>query len=92
MSDEAGGNRDKLRPDKVGAPHEDRIKQRAHKLAHGGEGVADLEEDPKKAERAAQRILEESEARTFDPATVDPDHDGVIRRPSSETASRGDRQ
>lgn len=44
------------------------------------------------ARRQARRILEDSEARTNDPATTDPEHEDVIRRSSSETASSGDTQ
>lgn len=94
----AGEARVYRRDDADGSPRESSVvppaevvEQRARKLAHGGEGAADLEEDPEKAARAARAILEESEARLFDPATIDPDHDGVIRRSSDETASRGDR-
>ena len=35
-------------------------------------------------------MLEESEARTYDPAAHDPETEDVIRRSSSETASIGD--
>ena len=71
-------------------PSDDHVEQRARELAEGGEGVEDLEGDPDKAERAAEQILKESEERTFDPATVDPDDDSVIRRDADETAAKGD--
>ena len=42
------------------------------------------------ARRVARRKLEDSDARTYDPATTDHEHDGVIRRTSSETSSSGE--
>lgn len=42
--------------------------------------------------KVAQRMLEDSEARTNDPSTTDPESDGVIRRTSSETSTSGDTQ
>ncbi|MQA99998.1 MAG: hypothetical protein GEU78_06850 [Actinobacteria bacterium] len=71
-------------------PSEEQVEERARELEHGGEGVEDIEGDAAKAERAAERILEDSEGRTFDPATVDPEDDSVIRRNSEETAAKGD--
>jgi hypothetical protein len=71
-------------------PSEDQVEDRARELEHGGEGAEDIEGDPDKAERAAEQILTESEERTVDPATVDPEDDSVIRRDSEETATRGD--
>jgi hypothetical protein len=71
-------------------PSEEHVEDRAHELAEGGEGVEDIEGDPEKAERAADQMLTESEERTFDPATVDPADDSVIRRRSEETAAKGD--
>lgn len=71
-------------------PSEEHVEERARELAEGGEGVEDIEGDPEKAERAADQILTESEDRTFDPATVDPTDDSVIRRRSEETAAKGD--
>jgi hypothetical protein len=71
-------------------PSEEHVEDRARELAEGGEGVEDIEGDPEKAERAADQILTESEERTFDPATVDPEDDSVIRRGSEETAAKGD--
>ena len=66
-----------------GPPRDERVQDRARELLTGREGH-DIE-DPEAAEVAAQRILEDSEARTFDPATVDPEHEGVPRRTSEET-------
>lgn len=71
-------------------PSEEHVEERAQELAEGGEGVEDIEGDPDKAERAADQILTESEERTFDPATVDPTDDSVIRRGSEETAAKGE--
>jgi hypothetical protein len=71
-------------------PSEDHVEERARELEYGGEGVEDIEGDADKAERAAERMLEESEGRTFDPATVDPKDDSVIRRGSEETAAKGE--
>jgi hypothetical protein len=71
-------------------PSDEDVEARARELAEGGEGVEDIEGDPDKAERAAEQILTESEERTFDPATVDPTDDSVIRRDSEETAAKGD--
>lgn len=42
--------------------------------------------------KIAQRTLEDSEARTNDPATTDPESEDVIRRTSSETSTSGDTQ
>lgn len=71
-------------------PTDNHVEDRARELEHGGEGVEDIEGDPGKAERAAEQILTESEERTADPATVDPEDDSVIRRNSEETATKGD--
>jgi hypothetical protein len=63
------------------------VEERARELIDGGdEGRAPVAGTTEEAQRAARRILEESEARTFDPATTDPTDDGVIRRSSDETA------
>lgn len=67
-------------------PSDDAVEERAQELAHGGEDAEELEGRPEDAERAAERILDESEERTFDPATLDPERDTVIRRSSDETA------
>ena len=64
-------------------PQDERVQDRARELLTGREGHGI--EKPESAEVAAERILEDSEARTFDPATVDPEHDGVPRRTSEET-------
>ena len=64
-----------------------KIERLAAKLLRGGDPAATDEES---ARRAARRMLEDSEERTFDPATRDPEQEGVIRRSSSETAASGD--
>ena len=66
---------------------EDKVERLAAKLLRSGDPAATDEES---ARRAARRMLEDSEERTFDPATRDPEQDGVIRRSSSETAASGD--
>jgi hypothetical protein len=71
-------------------PSDDNVEDRARELEHGGEGHEDIEGDESKAERAAEQILEESEGRKFDPATVDPEDDSVIRRDAEESAASGD--
>ena len=66
---------------------EAKVERLAAKLLRDGDPAAMSEEA---ALRAARRMLEDSEARTFDPATQDPEEDGVIRRSASETAASGD--
>lgn len=66
---------------------DDRIDVLAQKLmAEPGNGVDDIES----ARVAARRSLEDSEERTFDRATLDPQADTVVRRDSEETAATGD--
>jgi hypothetical protein len=68
-------------------PTEGNVEERARELLDGGrEASAPVAEEPGEATRAARRILEDSEARTADPATTDPTDDDVIRRSSEETA------
>lgn len=68
-------------------PSEEQVEERAEELATGGEDDDKVAEgDVNRARRAADAILEESEERTFDNATVDPDDDSITRRTSSETA------
>ncbi len=69
---------------------EEKAGERARELLHGGIEGERVADDPAGAERAARRILEDSEARTLDPATTDPTDEGVIRRDSEETAASGD--
>ena len=70
--------------------YEDKVERLAKKLFHGGTGNEAVEGDMEAARRAARRLLEDSEARTSDPALYDPEDDDVIRRSSSETASTGE--
>jgi hypothetical protein len=66
---------------------EERVEALAKKILHDPErGLEDIES----ARVAARRMLEESEARTYDPAAHDPEDEDVIRRSSSETAAIGD--
>lgn len=66
---------------------EERVESLALKLLREGDPAAG---DLDSARRAARARLLESEERTFDPAVTDPEHDGVVRRTSSETAAAGD--
>lgn len=66
---------------------EDRIETLAAKLLRSPDSGVDTIEA---ARKAARRMLEDSEARTTDPAAHDHEHDGAIRRTSNETASVGD--
>ncbi|MGH2820341.1 MAG: hypothetical protein ACRDJ5_06790, partial [Actinomycetota bacterium] len=75
------GDRDERREDARKAPSEEHVEERAQELLHGGEeGSAPVAEDEDSARRAAERMLEDSEARTHDPAARDPEDDSVIRR------------
>jgi hypothetical protein len=66
---------------------EERVEALAKKLMHDTErDLPDIEA----ARKAARRMLEESEARTFDPAAHDHEDEDVIRRSSGETAAIGD--
>jgi hypothetical protein len=46
--------------------------------------------DIETARAIARRKLADSEGRIYDPATTDPEQDGVIRRDTGETAATGD--
>lgn len=72
-------------------PDEQSVEDRARELVDGGGEGSErvVEDDPQAARVAARAILEESEERTFDPATVDPEDASVIRRTSDEPASNG---
>lgn len=83
MADETGG----------GVPSEatdERIEALAQKLLRNASENGLTPGDLEGARRMAQASLEDSEARTLDPATMDPESDGVIRRTSGETSSVGD--
>ncbi len=64
---------------------DDRIETLAAKLLRAGEA-----EDMESARSMARTRLEDSDARIEDPAAHDHEHDGKIRRTSSETAAIGD--
>ena len=67
-------------------PDDEQVEDRATGIAAGGEDDKTVAEgDAARAKRAAEAILQESEERTFDNATVDPDDDSVNRRKSEET-------
>jgi hypothetical protein len=68
---------------------EERVERLANKLLRDGDPAAP---DIEAARRAARRMLEDSEERTFDPAAHDHEGGDVIRRSSSETAASGDSQ
>jgi hypothetical protein len=65
---------------------EDRVEKLAAKLLRDNYPAA---EDMESARRVARHMLEESDQRMSDPATVDPDDDGVERRSSRQQSSRG---
>ena len=68
-------------------PDDKQVGDRATGIGAGREDDDKVAEgDADKAKRAAEQILKESEERTFDNATVDPDDDSVPRRSSEETA------
>jgi hypothetical protein len=68
---------------------DDRVERLAQKLLRAGDPAAP---DIDAARRAARRMLEDSEERTFDPAAHDHEAGDIIRRSSSETAATGDGQ
>ena len=66
--------------------YQDKVERLALKLLREPDASAD---DMESARVAARRRLEDSEERKTDESTVDHEDDGVIRRTSSETATRG---
>jgi hypothetical protein len=66
---------------------DDKVERLAQKLLRDRDPAAP---DIEAARRAARRMLEDSEERTFDPAAHDHESEDVIRRSSSETAATGD--
>jgi hypothetical protein len=66
---------------------DDKVERLAQKLLRDRDPSAP---DIEAARRAARRMLEDSEERTFDPAAHDHEAEDVIRRSSSETAATGD--
>lgn len=87
MADTTGGGTPRAE-----APHGERVEALAKKLLRSASENGLDPGDIAAARRAALRILEDSVARTNDPATTDPEHQDVIRRSSGETASSGDTQ
>jgi len=83
MGDATGGNEPRPAAD-------ERVEALAKKLLRGGTENGLAADDIETARKVARRMLEDSEARTTDPATLDPEHDGIIRRSSGETASSGE--
>ena len=69
--------------------YSEKVERLAKKLLHGGDGNLPSG-DMEAARRAARRMLQESEERTFDAATTDHEDEGVIRRTSTETAASGE--
>ena len=65
-------------------PTDASIDAKARQIQNDAANVADETEDDV-AKRAAQKILEDSEARTQQAADLDPEDDVVIRRTSKET-------
>ncbi|MFP5298762.1 MAG: hypothetical protein ACLGHL_07235 [Actinomycetota bacterium] len=83
MADKTGGG-------VAGDPIDERVEALAHKLLRNASENGLDPGDLAGARRMAFRSLEDSEARTLDPATMDPESDEVIRRTSGETSSIGD--
>jgi hypothetical protein len=90
MADATGSGSPRETNSESDPAYEDKVEKLALKLLRGGTENGLAAGDIESARRSARRILEDSEARTFDPATVDPEDDGIIRRTSNETASSGD--
>lgn len=85
MADATGGGE----PQPV---YEERVVMLAKKLLRSASENGLEPGDIESACKVAQRMLEDSEARTNDPATTDPESDEVIRRTSAETSTSGDTQ
>ena len=83
MADAVGGGA-------PGAAHDGQVEALALKLLRSPSENGLEPGDVEAARKAARRMLEDSEARTNDPATTDPEHDGIIRRTASETTSSGE--
>ncbi len=68
-------------------PPPEGVEERAEELLRGGrEGRVRVPSDEDSARTVAERLLEDSEERTADPAARDPEDPSVIRRTSEETA------
>jgi hypothetical protein len=83
MADAVGGGA-------PGAAHDEQVEALALKLLRSPSENGLEPGDIEAARKSARRMLEDSEARTNDPATTDPEHDGIIRRTSSETSASGE--
>jgi hypothetical protein len=70
--------------------YDEKVESLAQKLLHGGVENGLAAGDIESARRVARRMLEESQARTEQASTLEPDDDDVIRRSSGETASVGE--
>ena len=70
-------------------PDDDRVEERAARLQIDEAGDDELS-DAEAAERAARRLLEDSEARTEQASESTPADDSVIKRSSEETATDPD--
>ena len=70
-------------------PDDDRVEERAARLQIDEAGDDELS-DTEAAERAARRLLEDSEARTEQASESTPADDSVIKRSSEETATDPD--
>ncbi len=66
---------------------DERVERLARSLLRSTDEDAAAIDDIETARRAAVARLQDSEARTYDPAVTDPDSPGVIRRTSEETAT-----
>jgi hypothetical protein len=75
-------------PDNVS--YDEKVESLAHKLLHGGVENGLAAGDIEAARRVARRMLEESQARTLQGSTLEPDDEDVIRRSSGETAAVGE--
>jgi hypothetical protein len=75
-------------PDTEG--YDDKVESLAHKLLHGGVENGLAAGDIESARKVARRMLEESQARTEQASSIEPDDPDVIRRSSGETAAIGE--
>lgn len=85
MADATGGG-------DVQPVYDERVVLLARKLLRNPTEIGIEPGDLDAACKVAQRMLEDSEERTNDPATTDHESDEVIRRTSSETSTSGDTQ
>lgn len=88
MSAQAGDPPPVSLPDNTS--YDDKVESLAHKLLHGGVENGLAAGDIASARRVARRMLEESQARTVQASTLEPDDEDVIRRSSGESAAVGE--